>query len=394
MSLLLDQVLLTVTTMSPNQRILLAETNTYRNFWNKNKHGESCLCKYLSGPNNTAAAIATEKIVMTTTAGYGRTGNVVRAVYRAMRRGHQCKTIVQLPMDDKKSHILFPPANSTVFDFSTRPGERHPACHDASIGIGLSGDTKTFFKIEGLPNVSAAEISFFDAYSGESNEIDICLRVYLGICDRQFCEGFRSSENSLVAHIRQDDIFPSNRSAHVNYLYGQPPLSYYLSAIHHQPWEEIIVVAQNTTYTNPVWLQLKLLNNLGVLKMPIKFVSSDWDSDLRLLMCAPNLVESRSTMHLMLRLGFAQRYYAPLCFHHALKSSAVYAIQTIGGYEPYTSHDNSEKEWLDMLQHDVLPIQECDRSAPDYYSRSILPVSYKLQVTKKFKVHAKKHKAT
>ena len=310
---------------------------------------------------------------MTSTGGWGRTGNIARAVEVAMQRAHQCKTILQLPVEDDKEHILVPPANSTVFDFSSRPGEPHPACRNASTGIGLSGNTRTFFNLRKLENVSAAEIAFHDAYSREYDEIDTCLRLYLGICERQFCEGFQSSENSLVVHVRQDDIFPSNRSGYVNYLYGQPPLSYYLSAIHHQPWEEVIVVAQNTNNTNPVWAQLRLLNNLSVFKMPIKFVSSDWYSDLHVLMCAPNLVESRSSMHSMLRLGSAQRYYTPYCFHHRSNRTAVYAIQTVGDFEWYNFHDNSEKEWLDMLMRDVF-LQECDRSDPDQYISNMYPV--------------------
>ena len=297
--------------------------------------------------------------MMTTTAGYGRTGNYIISINRAMQRAHQCKTLLELPMEDAMSHAFFPPANSTIFNFSSRPGDRHPACLNASIGIGLSGDAKTFWHLPRLDKVSAAEIAFYDAYSEESHEIDTCLRLYLGICEKQYCEGFQTSENSLVVHIRQGDIFRSNHSANVHHGYGQPPVSYYLSAIGHQPWDEVIVVAQNTTDVSPLWLDLRLLSDLDVFKMPVKFVSSDWSSDLRLLMCARNLVEAKTTLEVMTRLGFAERYYRHSCFSHYLPTTTVYAIHTVGGYEPYSFHDNSEKEWLDMLLHDAFSPEEC-----------------------------------
>lgn len=254
-----------------------------------------CLpCKYM-----TTNASGADAMVVATTGGWGRTGNVYWSLRNATHRAHACKLRLTLPATDAIGHAFQPEESTRLFDFSTRRGVAHPDCGNASLAAGMRGDMRKFWFLPPLPNTTARHAAFFASYDPELPHLDQCIMWYIGRCHPGYCNGLEHLKDKLVAHIRQGDVFPANfNSTHVHPLYGQPPLSYYLAAFNHRPWSEVIVVSAPTTDVNPVWAQLEVLNSSGIAKLPIQFqASASWGQDFRTMMCAPNFVESHSTLH-------------------------------------------------------------------------------------------------
>jgi hypothetical protein len=108
--------------------------------------------------------------------------------------------------------------------------------------------------------------------------------------------------NNLVIHLRSGDIF-SSKCVHKEY--GQPPLSYYTSAIEHFAPLSVTLVYEDTL--NPVIYALH--DYLRYAKIPFGIQCSDLRSDLNVLTNALALVTSRGT--------FA---YGILCLNDVLRT--------------------------------------------------------------------------
>jgi hypothetical protein len=277
-------------------------------------------------------------MVMTSTAGNGRTGNYAISIMKAMYRAYACKSTLVLPSSDAVGG-LFQDA-PRFFDFTFRDGNLHPNCSSAN---GLTGDAKPFFNLPPFPP------PMYDA-----RLLTGCVQLYLGICKIDFCRGLEHLHDKLVVHIRQGDIFKTEYNPNVHRGYGQPPLSYYLAAMSFQRWKEVIVVGEQTNDTSPIWSELHVMQNVS--NIPIVFQSQSWHEDFRTLMCAMTLVPSYSTLNQVLLLGRSTRYFFWRCFEsHKL----IYKIDISGNYTPFSYHDNSPKEWVTMLLHESSIPQQC-----------------------------------
>jgi hypothetical protein len=94
-----------------------------------------------------------------------------------------------------------------------------------------------------------------------------------------------------VAHVRTLDMNPSQA---VHPAYGQPPLSFYLSAWNHTGDNTLHVVHKDLS--SPVAKTLDVLRRST--NMPIKMHSHDrFKHDLLILLCAKNLIMSRSSLN-------------------------------------------------------------------------------------------------
>jgi hypothetical protein len=306
--------------------------------------------------------------MMTTTRGFGRTGNYFISMRNAMQRAHACKTTLVLPSEDEEGHVLLPHQTTRLLDFAARVGEPHPDCGDPAIGVGLSGGSRAFWELRALQNTTPEHATFFRSYRPELGALGTCLRWYAGACNATYCAGLEHLKDALVAHIRQGDVYPSNHSYAFSY-YGQPPLAYYLAALNFSAWSEMIVVAEpTTTNISPMWAGLRLLNQTGALKTPVTFQSSsDWAQDFRTLVCAHNVVESKSTFNEVLRaVGRATQIFSWQCLFSAFaeqpSSYGLYEIRVPADYKPFQHHDNSPRQWVDALLQNTSTPQLCDAS--------------------------------
>lgn len=307
-------------------------------------------CKYL-GVSGVLDSLTIEMISMY---GYGFTGNYISSTTKAFYRAHACKAVLVLPKTDDFLGVFMPPTNT--FNFSTRPGHPHPDCYNASLGYGLKGDSSTFWH---LPRLSF-DIIFEHDYNMENNIVDSCIQHYLGICEPHFCSQFPDLKNTLVAHIRNHrDSYPENFAAPGSSLYGQPPLSYYLKAFSFAGWDNILLVGQSTPAANPIWVMFKLLHKTGVLRQNIEFVSGEWKDDFRLLLCAKNIVMSKSTLSVPIRLGRADRFFSFSCFQPLESRSEVFRIEIGSNYTPISHYKNTAEQWAESLLHRVLDPIRC-----------------------------------
>jgi hypothetical protein len=300
-------------------------------------------------------------IRVTTTAGFGATGNIYRSLRNAMRRAHACKTMLALPAEDTKGGA-FRPANGTrLFDFGARPGAAHPSCGRRDVGGGLVGNAGAFWALPDLENATPEQAEWHFKYDREPAAQDACLRRYIGACDPGWCEGMDLGQ-TLVVHLRQGDIFPANfGSAECCTAYGQPPLQYFVRAMAWARWREVLVVGlRSQRGTGPVWAQLEALSRAGLLAVPVRFQSSRaWADDFRTLMCAANLVESRSTVRQVLQLGRARRFFTWGCFDASAPGMEVYEVAVGEEYAPFNSHTNSAEQWVAALLHPAAPPRRC-----------------------------------
>ena len=141
--------------------------------------------------------------------------------------------------------------------------------------------------------------------------------------------------DTATAHVRTLGMNASLPGVHSGY--GQPPLSYYLSAWKHSGRRRLKVVYKSVDYgrrrpladrissavrqikgddgrllalgESPVVLGLKMLQH--ALDLPIEFqTSSDWATDLRTLMCARTIILSNSALNVIfLAAPHVQRAY-------------------------------------------------------------------------------------
>lgn len=271
-----------------------------------------------------------------------------------MVRAHACKTTLILPL--MQDGVGFRPSNRTrYFDFTSRIGAAHPNCSNPDLGWGLTGDFHTFWDLPDLPWISSIES--FPSTSNPGQDIIGCLQLYVGVCKEEFCQDLEHLQNKLVAHVRQGDIFKADYNSAVHQWYGQPPLSFYLSAIAHKRWDEVIILSEPTeTDQSPIFTALEMLQQTGLSNVPISFQSSSWDYDFRTLMCAKNVVSSLSTLSpIILDIGRVETFFHWQCFH---SPKSIYQIEILGNYTPFQFHDNSPKEWVTTL------LQKTSKPAP------------------------------
>lgn len=281
----------------------------------------------------TSGSFGSENVInMTTTTGFGRTGNVAAALINALVLGYECGAIVELPATDH--YNAFHPEPSRFFDFRTRPQTNYtPWCtHRVS-----SGNAKAFWDIYSSHGFNRAPLSVLR-----------CLRHYAGFCQRSYCESL-DLHDTVVIHLRQGDAFKPNFSSRVHPASAQPPLSFYLSVMKSTKTKKALVLGEPSN-KGPTWLALQLLQMFGVLKVEVELQSSSIYEDLRAMICAPIFVEARTSMVYMTRLGFAHSTFTTQCFHPMHAKHVVYKIPIHQSFFKYfKGHTNSPSQWVDTL---------------------------------------------
>jgi hypothetical protein len=332
------------------------------------------LCEYMKKDLKTDK----RSMIMTSTIGTGRTGNYFLAMWKAIKRAHMCKTTLTLPLEDKRGDVLYPTSDTNKFDFRDRKGPMHPACDKPNNGPGIVSSARLFANLPGMPR----DNEFGRSYDLQAFTLAGCLRWYMGLCREDYCDEIPDLSNSLVAHVRQGDIFKANFDVTVNKRYGQPPVSYYLRAMTHRSWDKILVLSENDTINaSPIYLALKQLNQNGMFGTRMKFQSTSWPHDFKTLMCAPNLVESFSTLYSVLNLGFAENIYSFAGCDFSISTDPLFENKQIwsinvGEYEPFKRHDNSPKEWVDILLHEAdEPVQCKTQKIPGLEDETAAPES-------------------
>lgn len=310
-------------------------------------------CIYIDpNPNRQA------RVQMTTFKGYGRTGNYIRSLRKAVNLAFLCQTTIQLPPIDA---LLALPINDSFarLDFSQRSGETYPWCKNFPYPV--TGDARFYWRMQ-FEFTAMSELNI--SIETEIEEIDNCIRKYLGICNLDFCERSEFEErnrnqNTLVAHVREGDIFKSGYSSVPARCYGQPPLSYYLRAVLHRKWDSVLLVGDKSHY-GPVRSGLQNLVRLGLLReFNITFQASSWSNDIRTLLCAKNLVTSRSSLLPFWNLGFARNIYSYSCVTATRKADISFFIIPLEQYPYWWNHQGSAEEWVDMLLHYADPPSPC-----------------------------------
>ena len=207
------------------------------------------------------------------------TGSQFEAVINALHVAACCAGTAVLPDHGAD----FPDRTvSTCFDFRHTQRTAKAACP------AMSGPSISWFNGHGVMQHCG------DAHTSKLRPAVIGAMLYANVQPKPSeCEGDGIDyETSLVAHVRSWDIFAGG----IHALYGQPALSYYLSAFSHSGLARLVVVAADAR--SPV---VRLLHMAKThLKSPIEERSSSWHNDLHTLMCARHLVLSRSSINSLL----------------------------------------------------------------------------------------------
>lgn len=275
--------------------------------------------------------------------GYGRTGNYVRALINAAVTAWHCRSPLELPArDDAGAALIKIDPKLRYWDFRNVLPARKYSCP------GMKGRAYTFWKRK-VANVSA-EVQA---------QINTCIRHYLGLCHKHFCAGLEHlQQDVLVCSVRQGDIFRANFTSDVHAGYWQPPMSYYFSAINFTNPSTIIFVAEPTnTEFSPIWLNAQLLSYWGIPAKQFRFQStSNFFEDLRVLLCASQRVESRTTLNNLLDLGFAEKIFRIGPCTTMSKKQEQFRIP-FRNLHPW--HDNQPREWVDLLLQGAGLPQRC-----------------------------------
>ena len=106
--------------------------------------------------------------------------------------------------------------------------------------------------------------------------------------------------HALVMHFRSGDVFPPidliERGVRNPYIamYAQPPLAYYLAAWRHSRLPYAIAISQDAKH--PVVRALQMLESTMLAGRLRVLTGRDFDDDLALLLCAPHIALSASTL--------------------------------------------------------------------------------------------------
>lgn len=318
------------------------------------------LCKECSYVATARSATPQVSMNFTSFHGAGRTGNYVYACLKAFLLAFYCGARLQLPrIDDKNMAFdINPHVGAFVFP---RTFANRSSCYDQ---VGNAG----YFFHKRLPSISISREL--------EDELLSCLRAYLGICKEDYCKGNEYLQGEvLVAHIRNGDIFKVGFNKRVHKLYWQPPLSYYLAAMNSTNFTNAVFVGEHTENRSPVWIAMTRLQSAHVLSTSVSFQSSSIKEDIKTMICARYLVESRSTMAIVTRLGFAENTYSFACFNPIISSRKIYYSK----FPHVRVHDNQPKEWVQMLTDPAEPFEQCiePRSSAKFHSLLVVPCYFK-----------------
>lgn len=307
----------------------------------------------------------TVEVTLETFEGYGRTGNYVISLRQAVDLALGCRKTIRLPHEDNRGHAFKVNETFSVMDFTNVPGSPHALCEN--VRFPLSGDARFFWFLNDTMTAivrderqSGILANLKGGSSPASVRLESCVRKYLGICDEGYCSFPQTTghfdptaSDSLVIHLREGDIYreklfdPALPPRAVR-MHGQPPLSFYLQALRFIPWRNAAVVTHGEQ--GPIRQALLLLN--GTLSSKLHFQMTNWFDDLRTCLCAANLVVSRSTLEAVYPLGFARKVFSLSCMGNAIGDKEIYRISIDSkDYEWFWGHDNSAREWVQMLLH-------------------------------------------
>jgi hypothetical protein len=286
-------------------------------------------------------------------------GNMAMSINVAMTLAFWCRTQVVLPKAWPGSEFSI---TDHVFDFtdigkdvSTRPNI--PMVNDAV--CSMNGTCVDFFY-----KGTQANIEKYINDRPHDNDLFTCLKMYLGIHKPDYCDGVPATiREGAVVHVRQGDITPAKRTTAVHGLYGQPPLSFVLSAINHaKPGHVTLVGAPDNP--SPVWTVLKRLSRFKVLNFGLDFQSRSQAEDIKALLCAKVVVQSRSTMMFVARFGHGTVFYSSDgCFGTAAANQKAFNVPLPQQYYAhFNHHTNSRQEWIDMLLSDAVDPIECNNN--------------------------------
>jgi hypothetical protein len=196
-----------------------------------------------------------------------QTGVQFVSIINAAQMASCCGASLQLP-----SMYIFGPARSTMFTFAS-PESNDTFC------LGARGNSDFFF-YKRIPVRCRTLYHRSQAYHAANEYAELPKR----------CTDARAK---TVAHVRTLDMDPSKA---VHSEYGQPPLSFYLSAWNHTGDNTLHVVHKDLA--SPVAKVLDALHKTT--KVPIEMHSHvAFKHDLLTLLCAENLIMSRSSLSVM-----------------------------------------------------------------------------------------------
>jgi len=290
--------------------------------------------------NHSQSVNSTAQVVrVTQSGGFGRTGNSVATMMKAMKLAYACKSKLELPSTDDYGSFDFQD-EFRLIDFSQRQGEAssHPNC-----ASDHQGDSIFFWEFDELAMTDYASLLQPEVM----HDLWTCMRQFLGICVEGLCLSQQSvQEGVLTVHLRQGDIYVPDFGHVRNPYYQQPFLDYYYSVINFTNPFKVIFVGEPFNH-GPVWKAFERLHSFGMTKFDIQLQSLSFREDLVTLLCARTIVESISSMNPVIRLGFAKQRFSTCCENHFPESQQVYRVDT-GKYNN-GRHDNSANEWVAML---------------------------------------------
>lgn len=297
-------------------------------------------------------------INVTEWSGYGRTGNALISIIKALNFAYTCKLTIQLPLHDIFQAFDIQPDHSN-FDFRSRNGTIPRFC--SNVTLPITRRAGFFWKFPESVGVNSSDYKKAQEEIPKFESKEPCLRKYLGICEPHYCvfppkSAMTDQQNTIVGHVREGDVFPANFSEYkVHPGYGQPPLSYYLQAF--AAYKTIVVVGQPGNM-GPVRKMMQLLNKVNVMESrDVHLTNGSWKEDVRVLMCAQNIVISKSTLIGLFSLGFSSKMFT---FRTCPKKEIIidgkhirhyYHIEIQNDYQPFTEWHNNAEGWVDMMLH-------------------------------------------
>eukprot|EP00906_Rhabdomonas_costata_P031672 RCo044704 len=242
---------------------------------------------------------------LTSLSGSGRLDTFVAAIHTALGVGYLCRARVELPVHHDPLGAFHLKFRHSKYDFGLAPVL--PSTENvSSVCHSVSGDSRKFLSHSALLAMVSPRVK---------KQLMNCVRLYLGLCTRVFCESEDVGERTLVMHLPQGGARPP-----------PPSLTYYLSAINFTRPEKIVVVHEPGT-ESPVLRGLRALAKLRMLHGTVRFQSKKNKEDLRALICAQMLVESRTPLMHVAQLGFARRTFTSRCRSAFFPDSTVYRIK-------------------------------------------------------------------
>lgn len=220
------------------------------------------------------------------------------ALRNAISLAYVCRTGIELPQLNIVGKDVFDlSVEYQSLDFSSVPGA---IWSSSRCRTDIQGDVKYFH-------------AFSEPQSKVTDKTDLmfCLKHYLGMCQESYCQDQELTDDTLVVHLRQGVAFQHDAPVHP--LYGQPPLSFYFAIISFTKPQVILLISESDTI-GPIWAAFRLFAKHQFAEVTIKFQSSTFREDFRTMICARQLVESRSSLTQVLRFGNAKKTFSTACF--------------------------------------------------------------------------------